>query len=947
MGKMAGAVLCWAWILAGRLAWIMQILSVSLKNFKIHGDRYWEFQPGINAICGENGAGKTSILEAIAWVLFDHTGDYKTADLQRQGTSTTQVTVEFISTLDNRTYRVQRQMGKSKTHYTIFDPQLNQKVDGIHRVEDALVWLKTHLGIGIQMDLTKLFGDVIGIPQGTFTADFLKKGDARRKVFDPILRVEDYKQAYQKALGLENYAQMEVMKLEQSLVAYGERLQDWPQLQALHREAQVDLAQAQERYQGLEAEVMVRRSSWEMLKAQQEELQGLERSLQEAQWQRDQQLQLQQRLKADYDQGEAAVRLCDRYRSSYEGYEALKRDQLRLQEASQHRDRLRQERSSIAQDLGQIQRQRQHLQGQLEEMAAWEAQENQLSPRIQEQETLEAQLQDLKGRWEAWRLLGLRWEQGQQQHRAQETRWQTLTQEIQTLESLERSSPFPVQELPQQQAHLQRLRDRLSHAQAAQEFHGELQTLWEQGQTAKAAYDEALANGRQTLLSLREALPLFSDPLAQLGETLELGAALQQAQLAGIGAILADLAPLEGQSLAETIALLTDHCQQVQHLQIQQARLADLRTEVAHLERTLDASQRELETLSVQIEAGRDLGDRYQDTQAALTQLGDPRAQVRWLRQRLQQKPTLLAQLTTLGEQETQWLDRDGDLSRQLAPYDALDTQLQELWQALQTQEEGHRLYLQQEALAQQVMARRQAWEAGEQVLAQRQRVYDRCVQDVQQHQAHRDPQALIQAEKAYNEVRHQWDFLGGSLPGKAQALDRLTAELTQRQRWQEEQQRLEQQREIKQRIVQFVQDARQVYKQSGPRITGYYLAEIRMEADRLFRELMNRPGVALNWTEDYEIQVQEEGDWRSFQTLSGGEQMVAALAVRLALLKVLGTIDVAFFDEPTTNMDRPRREQLAEALAQVKSFQQIFVISHDDTFENLTENVIRVDRPE
>jgi exonuclease SbcC len=54
----------------------MEILSVSLKNFKSHSDRHFTFQPGTNAICGENGAGKTSILEAIAWALFDYAGDY-------------------------------------------------------------------------------------------------------------------------------------------------------------------------------------------------------------------------------------------------------------------------------------------------------------------------------------------------------------------------------------------------------------------------------------------------------------------------------------------------------------------------------------------------------------------------------------------------------------------------------------------------------------------------------------------------------------------------------------------------------------------------------------------------------------------------------------------------------------------------------------------------------
>ena len=43
--------------------------------------------------------------------------------------------------------------------------------------------------------------------------------------------------------------------------------------------------------------------------------------------------------------------------------------------------------------------------------------------------------------------------------------------------------------------------------------------------------------------------------------------------------------------------------------------------------------------------------------------------------------------------------------------------------------------------------------------------------------------------------------------------------------------------------------------------------------------------------------------------------------------------------------MDRPRRQGLAEAIGRIKTFQQLFVISHDDTFEQLTENVIMVER--
>ncbi len=65
----------------------------------------------------------------------------------------------------------------------------------------------------------------------------------------------------------------------------------------------------------------------------------------------------------------------------------------------------------------------------------------------------------------------------------------------------------------------------------------------------------------------------------------------------------------------------------------------------------------------------------------------------------------------------------------------------------------------------------------------------------------------------------------------------------------------------------------------------------------------------------------------------------------RLALLREMSSIDIAFFDEPTTNLDEARREALARQILNVRGFRQLFVISHDDTFEQATQNLIRVER--
>ena len=52
---------------------------------------------------------------------------------------------------------------------------------------------------------------------------------------------------------------------------------------------------------------------------------------------------------------------------------------------------------------------------------------------------------------------------------------------------------------------------------------------------------------------------------------------------------------------------------------------------------------------------------------------------------------------------------------------------------------------------------------------------------------------------------------------------------------------------------------------------------------------------------------------------------------------------DLIFFDEPTTNMDAERRENLAMQISRITHFDQLFVISHDETFDSYVDNVVSV----
>src|SRR5690242_2187436 len=73
----------------------MLITKVELDNIKNYDYGCFEFEAGVTAICGPNGSGKTTILEAISWVLFDHI-PYKKEDFLRRGAKKGSARVSFV-----------------------------------------------------------------------------------------------------------------------------------------------------------------------------------------------------------------------------------------------------------------------------------------------------------------------------------------------------------------------------------------------------------------------------------------------------------------------------------------------------------------------------------------------------------------------------------------------------------------------------------------------------------------------------------------------------------------------------------------------------------------------------------------------------------------------------------------------------------------------------------
>ncbi|HIK46270.1 MAG TPA: SMC family ATPase, partial [Leptolyngbyaceae cyanobacterium M65_K2018_010] len=412
----------------------MQILSVALRNFKTHQDRYFEFQPGTNAICGENGSGKTSILEAIAWVLFNYQGDYAKEDLIRNGSGSAQVTVTFISNYDQRTYEVQR---CTQRGYVMVDPQLNQRLPYSRLKDEVLPWLRQHLGVSPTTNLPQLFSRTIGVPQGTFTADFLQPAEHRKTVFDAILKVADYKQAFRQMNSLRRYAEDQVEAVRAQIKQYQELLDSWDELNQRQQQVAAAIQTDEQRLQGLQQQLQSLQAQRDSCQAQAQQIQALVTQRQGLTHQQEAQQQGLERLQQLAQQAQQAIQVCQTHRAAYEGYQSAEQELQQLVQRQQERQRLQETYQRIQATHAQTQVELARCQTQREAFAKTEGELAELSPLVLEQEQVEAQRQELQQRLDQFQSLQLQRQSGQLQLQQWEQQQQQLAQSRDRLMALQ------------------------------------------------------------------------------------------------------------------------------------------------------------------------------------------------------------------------------------------------------------------------------------------------------------------------------------------------------------------------------------------------------------------------------------------------------------------------------------------------------------------------------
>lgn len=797
----------------------MHICRIELENIKSHVRSVYNFQRGTTAITGANGAGKTSLIEAIAWVLFDLL-EYKKEDFVRRGAKKGSARVTFESSIDEREYVVYRDSGAG---YYVTDPRLQTRI--ADKKEEVFRFLWQHLGLEPGTDLRSLFRQAIGVPQGTFTAIFLEGATERKTAFERLLKVEEYRQAAEKLRETSRFIDNRLIEAREMIARIEGELSRSKTVEAEHTSISKQSKSLASEIKTISVELTKREMNVKQLDEKERSVSSLKAGI--------------ERFRAACEKAELIVTQANealaRSREAVSKIETARGDHERhvemlglskeIENKRAVRDRINVQLAKTDAAIAIINADRKRFAQELQKLIDAKQRIETLRSKALEQAKIEKEIDALKNRAAAARTANER------------------------IESIER-------ELTRLRAQYTNNRDKLVAAQdrAPQERIAELESLHS------------------------ELIKSYSDRRNEIED--------------------------EGKELTEK-------------------------------KRSLKQRLGELASLEEQIN----------DADTRLTKLVDPAGQIRILEKDVLREPEVRTQL---GDVESN-LERLGAERKQVI--EQLDdfANLDEEWAKLSAIRDetltAHRTFLAHENEAAAFQQRRSGLQKAEEELVRAAAAFESAEREFAAAGIDYDAKLHTAERAGLLEVERRAAQLRATLEASKRRQEQLASEI---ERFSELRRTLAKTFGEKVQLTKTSETTafiRDTLKEAAPRVARNFVYHVSIEANMMFREISGGAERTLKWGEDYAISLEEDGFDRPFQSLSGGEQMAAALAVRLALLKQLSDIRIAFFDEPTTNMDEERRENFAQEISRIKNFDQLFVISHDETFDNYVDNVLHVEK--
>ncbi len=883
----------------------MHITKIELEDIKSHKESKFEFERGTTAISGENGSGKTTLIEAVAWTLFDLL-DYKKDDFVRRGAKKGVVRVTFESGLDERRYVVHRDSG---TGYYVYDPKLKTRI--ADKKEEVTRFLWQHLGVEPGTDLEALFRRAIGVPQGTFTAIFLESPTERKKAFDKLLKVEEYRQGADKLRETVRYIDGQIVTAREKIARAEGELARLEQLETDLEFITKDLKTLNESFENLEKEVSERGETVKNFDEVEKKVNELKIEFDKFSNERSRaEVVLSNKEKEKINAKKASEKIKEveeDYKIHLDALGKLKE----FERERNEREKLNKELAKIDNAIVNVKADEKTTRENLEKIANAHKEVEGLKDKAVEQKDLEKKRDE-------------------------------LAKEIAKIEQVNNSIKSLEAKIVNLRKQHSENKKEIEYAEANKEkgdLFAEHQKRDEEIKNQLSDFRAKLANEQQFQDKVKNNLcPILLEKcqnVAAKNETLESYIKQQT------GNFEAEIETLEIKQ--RDVAVVVKEAKKAENAAAALPTLLKRKEEIVAEGKNLRDEQ---DLLKEQVKNVAENEKEFSEIKSNLNVLGSPKEKIKLLEKEIAKEISFREKITEI-ESNLERLNNDrGIIIERLESYKDLDFNWKTYSEKRDETANAHREFLSNETLAKSLPEKLKEFEAAQKEienlsenLKKAEAEFETVNKDYDREKHYKERNDLIEIQNKRAETKANLEHATRREAEIDKELKRLKAVKLLMQEDFIEKEKLE-------KVGEATAFIRSTLKEAAPQVAKNYVYHVSIEANQMFREITGNAEHTLRWTEDYGIVLEEDGYERPFQNLSGGEQMSAALAVRLALLKQLSDVRIAFFDEPTTNMDIERRERLAEQISQItekQTFDQLFVISHDDTFEGYVDNVITI----
>lgn len=896
----------------------MRLLELEIQNIKAFKDATVVFGPGVNGLLGGNGVGKTTIQQAIGYTLFNHLSP-AIKDFVREGHSRGSIRVRMRSTRDNLTYDIHRTVGGGAQNYVYACDDGFKVCEG---TSEVLAFVEEHLGTIGSPDMKTIFRNAVGIDQGTFQSPFLMGPASRKDHFGPLLGIEKYRRIDTDLNATKSYAQDLVSRSQATLNRLEGQLMPFNDIKA-----KLSLLQIESK--ALQAETTETRRQRDRFLTQLHTLSMLQESVQEVEdsWSDAQMkhLTLQERVNSiekEMNESRQAVRQLKKHERAHQLFKAAEllldpiEKEIQIHLKSQSRlNQLQGEQNLLEKQAQERQENISSLKGEkarFDEIQTFKIQEENIRSRLDSSPSQESNIVALE---ESLNSLHRQLEE----NKAEKS---FVTADIDSRSKLE-NELAGVLALQGSQADIQ---GRLRLLESSK--NSQVQSLREQLEPLKQACLDSSTSAQCPICEQELSPEILSSLTSRLDAEIKIGSqALTELQqrLEACAAKIADLIA-KGHSLKDEM----ERCRLPQELSLLSLESERLKKEVAETKQALEGSRSEQlarHSLQKELDFLRPFMDEYDNLGERLAAKAQWQQDLDGLNKDLQDRKLEIGELKAVSEQT-----------------EKLEVKAFQLRQQKEECQSGYLKYASNESSAKKLEGLETEFDVQKQDLQQIECKLAKLNEMREDLNQQYDPLVHATLRDTVSKLNELLAGKEATLKAQLQNLENAEKELARLANKGLEHAQVKGRLKVLKAREERVVWMKELMRQALPRITSALIENISKLANDFYCQLMEDHTRQLQWDSEFGILLSVNGEERSFRQLSGGEQMAASLAVTMALLRRMSSIRFVFLDEPTVNLDVVRRGQLASRLRTLRGIEQIFVISHDDTFEEHLDHVIRLE---